>query len=386
MNQCDFRESMSEEDESLNLPDGIPPLRTFYLYLSNSCNLACRHCWITPHFVGGQPDPGDVINVDRLQAAIDEAKTIGLAAVKLTGGEPMLHPGFRKIVDFVSAEDLTMTMETNGTLLSAEMARYLKDETSMEFVSVSIDGPRADIHDGLRGVDGAFERVLRGLDHLIRAGYDNVQVIMAVHHGNLESIEELVCLAAQHGAASVKFNPVTGCGRGTNMEQQGETLDFGERMALDTFIFKQLRPRLHAQGVNIDLILNTPPALMPISEILRRGDAVGDCGVLSILGILGSGEIALCGTGRNVPELMYGTLGTDSIRDIWLHHPTILELRRVLNDTENYPGICGRCRLAKHCRTGCVAKNFLDGGQLVKPDSMCVTAQEHGLFPETRIK
>ena len=37
----------------LDLPDGVPPLTSLYLYIAGSCNLACRHCWITPRFVNG---------------------------------------------------------------------------------------------------------------------------------------------------------------------------------------------------------------------------------------------------------------------------------------------------------------------------------------------
>jgi hypothetical protein len=32
------------------LPDGVPPLSTLYLYIAGACNLACRHCWISPQF------------------------------------------------------------------------------------------------------------------------------------------------------------------------------------------------------------------------------------------------------------------------------------------------------------------------------------------------
>lgn len=386
MTVCDFKEQPRENNQTIDLPEGIPPLRAFYLYLSNSCNLACRHCWITPRFVDGRPDPGEVIDVADLMAAIAEAKPMGLGSIKLTGGEPMLHPCFGEIVDKISQEELGMNMETNATLLTAETARYLKNETTMGFVSVSIDSSRADHHDRFRGVKGAFDQALRGLDNLVAAGYDNVQVIMSVHRGNRDEIEDLVRLAANHGAASVKFNPVMNNGRGTAMTQRGETLDFSGHLALNDYIYKELTPAFKDEGVAVDLILCTPPALTPISEMMRRGGRTGDCGVLGILGILGSGDIALCGIGRQIPELVYGRLGRDAIRDLWLYHPTILKLRKAMEDVENYPGICGECKLAKHCRTGCVAQNYVDGNKLVWPDQLCETALRQDLFPVTRRK
>ena len=170
------------------------------------------------------------------------------------------------------------------------------------------------------------------------------------------------------------------------MDQRGETLDFSELLLLNQYVYTNLGPLLRTRRPAIDLVLYSPPAMMPISEIMRlRGDT-GDCGVLGILGILGSGEIALCGIGRNIPELVYGRLGKDSIRTIWLEHPTIIELRQVLDDTDNYPVICRECSLARLCRTGCVARNFQNNKQLVWPDAMCHEAYRKGMFPGTRQK
>jgi SynChlorMet cassette radical SAM/SPASM protein ScmF len=385
---CDFSEQQTTTDTlpPLDLPEGVPPLRAFYLYMSNSCNLACRHCWITPRFVNGKPDPGDVIDVEALRDAVQEAKPMGLSNAKLTGGEPLLHPRFVEIVDMLSAEGLGMNMETNGTLLTAELARYLKNETKLSFISISIDGADAETHDAFRGVSGAFDDALRGLDFLVEAGYTNAQVIMCVHRGNWDQVEDVVRLAVAHGAGSVKLNPVTNTGRGAAMHQQGESLDFAERMALADYIYDELRPRLREEKTSVGLVLNTPLALTPIGEMMRRGGRTGDCGVLGILGFLGSGEIVLCGIGRTIPELIYGRLGVDSIRDIWLHHPTILELRRALADVESFPSICGECILARRCRTGCVAQNFVDGRQLVWPDALCIEAARRGEFPMTRRK
>ncbi|MBD3385331.1 radical SAM protein, partial [candidate division KSB1 bacterium] len=132
-------EHASETCSYNTLPEGIPPLRSFYLYLSDGCNLACRHCWITPHFVDGEPDPGQVIDKDALQKAVAEAKSMGLTHAKLTGGEPMLHPRFFEIADMLTEAGLSLDMETNGTLITPENARYLKEKTNLSFVSVSID-------------------------------------------------------------------------------------------------------------------------------------------------------------------------------------------------------------------------------------------------------
>jgi SynChlorMet cassette radical SAM/SPASM protein ScmF len=359
-------------------------LRSFYLYLSDSCNLACRHCWITPHFVDGKPDPGQVIDKDTLQKAVEEAKPMGLSHAKLTGGEPLLHPNFVEIASMLTRAGLSLDMETNGILITAEMARFFKQKTKISFISISIDGADAETHDWFRGVEGAYHKALRGLDYLVQAGYKNAQVIMAVHQKNVDQVEDVVRLAAAHGAASVKLNPVTNSGRGQFMQQRGELLDYRQHIDLAHYMYDELRPALHREGLTIDLIYNIPLALMPVGELVRRNGNTGDCGVLGILGVLGSGEIVLCGIGRTIPELVYGRLGRDSIYDIWLNHSTIQKLRRLLPDMSCYPEICRDCVMVKRCRTGCVAQNYVDSGELLWPHFLCREAVRLGEFPQTR--
>jgi len=376
---CDAGDAPRTPAPAVSLPDGVPPLGTFYVYLSDNCNMRCRHCWIEPRFTNGKPDPGRVVDVDALLGAVREARTLGLGSVKLTGGEPMLHPGFMEVVDRLTAEGLNLYMETNGTLMTAEAARHLKEKTKLGFVSISLDGADARTHDAFRGVEGAFDGALGGLSYLADAGFKNTQVIMSVHRGNRAQVEALVQLAAGRGAATMKLNPVTRTGRGSTMHERGEDLDFDELMELARYIDYDLGPR-----APIRIILNIPPALSSLRRLGRSGGSCGDCGVRGILGILGTNHYALCGIGSTCPEFIYGQLGKDGVRDIWLTNPTILYLRRALADVDSFPGICARCIFARTCRTGCVADNYVQSGQLIATEWMCTEAVRRGVFPTAR--
>jgi SynChlorMet cassette radical SAM/SPASM protein ScmF len=291
----------------------------------------------------------------------------------------MLHPRFMEIVDMLTAEDLSLTMETNGTLLTAETARHLKEKTKLGFISISLDGKDDETHDAFRRVPGAFDAALQGLDHLVSAGYNNCQVIMSVHHGNRNQIEDVVKLAAKHGASSVKLNPVTMTGRGAAMHERGEALGFDDCMALARWVSSDLRPR-----APVEVILEMPPGLVTFRDLWRTRGRTGDCGVLGILGILGTGEVALCGIGQTHKEFVYGRLGQTRIRDIWLTNPTILALRRDREDVDSYSGVCGECIFARTCRTSCVADNYIHNGRLVSPNWLCAEAARRGLFSSAR--
>jgi SynChlorMet cassette radical SAM/SPASM protein ScmF len=369
--------SFSEEKIKLpDLPEGIPALYSFYIYITSGCNLFCRHCWITPKFVNGKPSPKDYLSLDILQQAVEEAKSLGLDQIKLTGGEPLLHPQFKEVIDFLTKENLNINLETNATLITASLAKYLKQDTNLRFVSTSMDSSKAEIHDRFRGVAGAFKAAVKGTENLIKAGF-RPQVIMSPFKGNRDDVESLALFAAELGAGSVKFNPVTPAGRGAAMHQKGEGLDYEETISLVRFIRRDLQAR-----VPIPLYIATPPAMSTIKELLQSGKAGGECRVLHILGLLGTGEMALCGIGRNIPELCFGRLGKDSIRDVWISHPVLNQLRRDLED--DLPGICGDCIHSQRCLTHCVAMNYQSTGKLIHPSFLCEEAVRRNEFPETR--
>ena len=373
---CDGLEGAAKPPPATAMPPDVPALRMFYLYLSAGCNLHCRHCWITPTFVHGKPVPGECLDFDLLKGAVAEAKPMGLSAAKLTGGEPVLHPEFLRIADFLSAEGLDLTMETNATLIDRDMAVHLREKTKLVRVAASMDSPDEEQHDRFRGLRGAHAAAVRGIGHLVAAGI-RPQIIMSVYRENASRIEALIELAIRLGASSVKFNPVTPSGRGAEIHRQGQGLSFDELMELIHRIRGPLQDRYP-----IRLGAMVPPAMATVGELLRYGGDGSGCNVRHILGILGTGEMALCGIGRNLPELCFGRLGKDSLREVWLTHPV---LRRMRKDLEGpFPGVCGDCLHAGRCMTHCLAQNYEFTGKLVNVSPLCAEAERRGIFPATR--
>lgn len=375
---CDIQDP--EETESskriVDLPEGVPPLRSFYLYMTSGCNLRCSHCWINPSYEKGKPSPGSYIELGLLKDAVEVGKTIGLSQVKMTGGEPFLHPEFLEIVDYFAAQSLPVNIETNGTLITKETAIHLKQNSSVWHLSVSIDSPRSSYHDKFRGVRGAFDNTVKGLRNLVEAGFAP-QVIMSPHKGNAHEVRQLVELAVDLGAGSVKFNPVMGSGRGATIHEKGEALTFDETLELVHYINVDLQ-----DDFSIPLIAVLPPALLSLKELLTPIKAGGRCGVLNILGILGSGELALCGIGRTVHDLCFGALGESDLKDVWFNHPTLKSIRTGF--AERFPGVCGDCIHSSRCLMNCVAHNYVVNGKLISPDPMCLEADARNSFPDSR--
>jgi len=353
------------------LPKGVPPLNSLYFYLCGECNLACRHCWIAPEHKT-RASATKVLPVHYARKAISEAIPLGLSWIKLTGGEPLLHPRFKEIVELAADLKLGIVVETNGTLIDEETAKLLAKAPGPAFVSVSVDGARQGTHDQLRGVAGSFDDALRGLDLLVHEGL-HPQLICSLHRGNREEATDVVALARERGCGSVKFNRIHHAGRGDRfIESNG--LATGDILEL----YRVTADAPAAEGFPV--FFDIPMAFRPIRGLLN--DAYGRCALHHILGILSDGTVSLCGIGTTVPELVFGHLDTATLSEIWLHNETLTSVRETVPD--RLTGVCGRCIHRSFCLGNCVADNYHLKRRIDAPYSFCEAAEEEGLFPESR--
>ena len=358
----------------VQFPSNVPGLYTYYLYLTAGCNLACQHCYIAPAYQANGGDGGH-LEYDLIVQAVEEGIPLGLNNVKLTGGEPLLHPDFVRIVDYLTKMNLSVHMESNGTLLTESLAHHLSKETTVSQISVSLDGAKPTTHDAFRGVKGSFEKACQGIRYLVDAGY-RPQIIMSPHAGNLEEVDDLVQLAIELGAGSVKFNPVQPAGRGSVMEKRGKLLNIGQLIKLGNYIDKSLRKR-----VSIPLLYSWPLAFRSLD---RLSHTEGMCSILNILGIIATGHMAMCGVGIQEPGLCYGMVGKDSIRDTWFNSPLLIELRKKI--PFELEGVCADCIFRNDCLGYCVAENYHSEKRLTAPFWFCQSAYQEGLFIRSRLK
>jgi molybdenum cofactor biosynthesis enzyme MoaA len=100
------------------------PLNQIYFYLTEGCNLRCRHCWVAPKYQSGS-NSYPALGLDLFKSIIEQAKPLGLTGVKLSGGEPLLHPEIKEILEYIQTEDLRLIVETNGVLCTAELAKKM---------------------------------------------------------------------------------------------------------------------------------------------------------------------------------------------------------------------------------------------------------------------
>ena len=356
------------------LTPSVPPLRTYYIYLTGSCNMKCGHCGIDAKYYAND-SICDFIDLSIIRQAIVEGIPLGLRTVKLSGGEPLLHPQCNEIVKIVNQFGRKIAIETNGVLLNQHIVDSLS-ASKIFFISVSLDGCNASTHDSLRGVKGCYDNAVRGIVLLVKAGI-RPQVIFSVHRSNMSEIEETAHLAERLGCSSMKINLIHRIGR-AKKNNSVEMLEFDDFYRLGIEVTSTIRKR-----VSMPVIYSWPLAFQPIDQLCHAGVS---CNITTLLGIMPDGRMTICSYGEKYNSsgiFDYGMIGIDKVSDIWCEHPVLLKLRESI--PENLTGICRQCIFRVPCKGFCPVDNYIKDGELTTPFWFCDEAANKGLFPKTRI-
>jgi len=315
--------------------------------------------------------------VNLFKSIVQQAKPFGLKGIKLTGGEPLLHPGIIEVLTFLKGEELSVVLETNAVLCSAELAKAVGALKNI-FVSVSIDGACSETHDWIRQSRGSFASAIKGIQTFISFGI-RPQIIMTVMRRNQGEIEQCIKMAEALGVESVKFNITQPTARAKILQEEGQTLTIKELIVLGDWIERELSGK-----TALRIVYSHPPAFRPLGKLYTATkDFCGSCGVLNILGVLADGSYALCGIGQTVPEMVFGHAACDKLKDIWWYNNVLTQLRQGLPD--QLQGVCHMCVMRGRCRGQCVAENFCLNKNLWASYWYCEAAYQQGLFPGSRL-
>ena len=91
----------------LNIPSG--DLR---ISITNDCNMMCEYC----HNEGQQGQNKKYLSVDKIRYIVQNAKKYGLTKVRITGGDPLVHPDIYQICNMIKNElhINNLGLNTNG--------------------------------------------------------------------------------------------------------------------------------------------------------------------------------------------------------------------------------------------------------------------------------
>lgn len=168
----------------------------FQLHITDTCDQRCKHCYI---FSEDVHMPVQEMPLDKIISVIGNCldmceKTKRLPYFYITGGDPILHKDFWKVLEFLKSLDIPFSILGNPFHLNDDVCRRMK-EYGCERYQLSIDGLR-ETHDGIRK-KGSFDTTLEKVQCLKNAGIRAV-VMNTVSGENKHELWEIIDLVVAH--------------------------------------------------------------------------------------------------------------------------------------------------------------------------------------------
>lgn len=185
-----------------------------YIYLTNECNMYCKHCYL-----GKRLTLRETMPIDMVLNHLAFWRKLGSKKICFLGGEPTLYDDLRKSVNF--AHELGYEKVIINTNLIESSFEVINDFSSNDFtyVQVSLDGATEKIHDSIRGA-GAYKQTVESIKKLCDRGFD-VRVIMTVNQINKGEVLEIIPLVEEMGASLVKFHIMSEIGNAKKEHKLG---------------------------------------------------------------------------------------------------------------------------------------------------------------------
>ncbi len=315
---------------------------------TRACNLRCRHCYRD----AGVKDK-DELSTEEGKRLLQDIKESGFKIVVLSGGEPLMRADIYEIIQYASQIGLRPVLGSNGTLITEEVAARLKD-AGIARVGISLDSIIPEVHDGFRGVKGAFEKVISAIAAMKRVGLE-FQVHTTVTKYNYEQIDALIDYVVSLGASAYHIFFLVPSGRGEN---ETESLISQEQYycLIDHILKRQ-------KELDFEIKPVCAPQFVPISFKkgmnlrFQRGCLAG----ISYCCVLPNGDVHPC---PYLP-IKLGNVRIQRFSVIWKENEILSRLRSL-----NYRGRCGECKDKDICG-GCRARAYFSSGDYMGEDEYC---------------
>ncbi|ACX51487.1 Radical SAM domain protein [Ammonifex degensii KC4] len=341
--------------------------------LTYNCNLRCRHCYEDAGSLRPRNLPREELSREEKLALVEEIARANIPTLSFSGGEPLACQDFWEVAAKARELGLYLSMNTNGTLITRDVASRLK-ELDFAYVAVSVDSARPERHDEFRGVKGSWEKAVQGIRNLVSAGVTAVLSVTLTKF-NFSELRELFRLGEELGVNRVMVYNFIPVGRGQGIRSLDLSPEEREEALRVMYEYMQSGGRLCSTAPQLgrvclqrgraDLVPLAHIGAEKAKELAILAEWIGGCGVArAYLALQPDGTITPC---VYMPEVKLGHVRTDRLIEVWRQHPFLEALR----DRRKLWGNCGVCDYRYVCG-GCRARALAYYGDPHAPDPGCI--------------
>lgn len=206
--------------------------------VTRRCNLKCVHCYAQAKDIAFDNE----LTTQAGKKLIDDLAGFGVPVLLFSGGEPMVRPDLPELAGYAVQMGMRAVISTNGTLITREKARILKD-IGLSYVGISLDGMEA-VNDRFRGVKGAYAKALDGIRNCQEAGI-KVGLRFTINKANVAEIPRVFDLLEDMQIPRICFYHLVYAGRGSQLVE--DDLSHAESRAAVDLIMDRTKD-LHDRG------------------------------------------------------------------------------------------------------------------------------------------
>lgn len=323
--ETNFQES-EDSNFVLGVEDNITvaPMKVL-IETTYNCNLRCVHCFADAKYCGSDYKSGILpgeMTTEEWKKVIDNLHGAGVFDLFVSGGECMMREDIFDLLSYIHEKGMGFFLLSNGTLIDEKKARYLKEIGCLK-VECNMDGATAKSYDAFRGVKGAFDKTIKGIQACLNAGIPLRCNVMETRM-NIYELEEIVKTCYKIGVKEVCVVPLEDGGRSIpNKERLKFTEDEYEKV---TELYRKVDKWVH-RVLKDEILLITPvsvaekPMIMNVQHMPMCGAGKIHCTVTPY------GDVKLCPADRDTFKDEEVNLLKRSLADIWKNSKILNEIR-----------------------------------------------------------
>jgi radical SAM protein with 4Fe4S-binding SPASM domain len=336
----------------------------FQWHITDRCNLRCKHCY-QDNYTGETE-----ISIQELENIADEllrtlSKWNKKGDLSITGGEPFLRKDLFSFLEYLNSSEAVCNLDilTNGTIITNDIVKSLKNISKLRRVQISLDGSSPQTHDEIRG-KGTFDKTMESI-RLLNSSDIDINIMFTLQRHNMDDIKSIIDLSIKEnikGLTIERMVPI-GSAKKDSVTSPEDIRRIFQYISDRSDIEYEKGSRLHILKyrplwINIDPCRAKKEVCTPMHKELGGICSIGLDGIC----ITPDATVLSC---RRLP-IPIGNLKKESFENIWFNSHLLNEIA----NKNNLKGKCHSCKYIARC-SGCRSMAYAITGDYLAEDPQC---------------